>query len=215
MSYFNLPASTIVNRFIPKNAFDDYTNTKQKKKFVDLIDKITWTNKLTKKTINLEGKEINEVQVFEIKIKVKSDIKEILEIIDKSIPYHIIFILSYEDSMMISTSQKHLNPLNHDNAVVDWRFNTDWFIASENKFQLNLKKNIDFIYADLCAQITGYAIEKRNINDIVKYNQQITNLKSQIQLLENKIKSEKQFNKKVELNLELKKLKENIIKILF
>ena len=35
MSYFNLPASTIVNRFIPKNAFDDYTNTKQKKKFVE------------------------------------------------------------------------------------------------------------------------------------------------------------------------------------
>jgi len=206
MSYFNLPSSSSVNRFIPKNAFDDYTNTKQKKKFVDLIDKITWSNKLTKKTINLDGKEINEVQVFEIKTKVKSDIKELLEVIDKAIPYHIIFILSYEDVMMISTSQKHLNPLNHDNAVVDWRFNTDWFSKSENKFQLNLKKNIDFIYADLCAQITGYAIEKRNMNDIIKYNQQITNLKSQIQQLVSKIKSEKQFNKKVELNLELKKL---------
>lgn len=210
MSYFNLPASTIVNRFIPKNAFDDYTNYKQKKKFVELVDKITWINKLTKKTINLESKEISEIQVFEIKIKEKSDIKELLEVIDKAIPYHIIFILSFENSIMISTAHKHLNPINQDKAVVDWRFTSEWLDNTNNKYNLNLKKNIDFIYSDLCSQLTGYTHEKKSINDIIKYNQKISSLKSQIKLLESKIKSEKQFNKKVELNLEMMKLKEDL-----
>lgn len=210
MSYFNLPASTIVNRFIPKNAFDDYTNTKQKRKFVELVDKITWSNKLTKSTLNLESKEISEIQVFEIKVKEKSDIKELTEVIDKAIPYHIIFILSFENSIMISTAHKHLNPVNQDKAVVDWRFTSDWLDASDNRYKLNLKKNIDFIYSDLCSQLSGFPNDKRNINDIIKYNQKVSTLKSQIQLLESKIKSEKQFNKKVELNLQLKRFEEDL-----
>ena len=74
MTYFELPKSTIVNRFIPKNAFDEYTNSSQKKKFTDIIDKITWQNKLSKDTINLDGVDVKELQVFEIKLKKKEKI---------------------------------------------------------------------------------------------------------------------------------------------
>ena len=37
---FNLPKSTVVKKVIPKNAFDTYTNTKQKKAFADKIVRI-------------------------------------------------------------------------------------------------------------------------------------------------------------------------------
>ena len=122
MNYFNLPISTNVNRFIPKNAFDAFTSAKQKKKFTDVIDKITWLNKLSKETINLTGKEVLELQIFEIKLKEECYPKDLLDIIDKSIPYQIIFVLSYHDIILISTSKKHNHPLNQDNAVVDWSF---------------------------------------------------------------------------------------------
>ena len=95
MSFFNLPKQTQVNKSIPKKTFDSYINSKQKKLFIDIIDKIKWTNKLSTETINLEGKEISEIQVFEIILRRKEDIEKLLEIIDKSIPYHIIFVLTF------------------------------------------------------------------------------------------------------------------------
>ncbi len=206
MSYFNLPISSNVNRFIPKNAFDAFTNAKQKKKFTDIIDKITWLNKLSKETINLTGKEVPELQIFEIKLKEECYPKDLLDIIDKSIPYQIIFVLSYQDTILISTSKKHNHPLNQDNAVVDWSFATQWFLANENKYQLNLKISLDFVYADFCSQLSNYTQEQKDITKIIDHDKYLKGLKKQIADLKKAIKAEKQFNKKVELNIQLRKL---------
>ena len=89
---FNLPKSTVVNRVIPKNAFDEFTNTKQKKAFTEKIERIRWLNKLSAETINLSGSDVKEIQVFQIELKQKDSIPELLKIIDKSIPYRILFI---------------------------------------------------------------------------------------------------------------------------
>lgn len=206
MSYFDLPISTNVNRFIPKNAFDAFTNAKQKKKFTDVIDKITWLNKLSKETINLTGKEITELQIFEIKLKEECYPKDLLDIIDKSIPYQIIFVLSYQNAILISTSKKHTHPLNQDNAVVDWSFATEWFISKENNYQLNLKISLDFVYTDFCSQLSNYNQEQIDIDKIIDHDKYLKGLKKQIAELKKAIKAEKQFNKKVELNIQLRKL---------
>lgn len=206
MSYFNLPISTTVNRFIPKNAFDAFTNAKQKKKFTNVVEKITWLNKLSKETINLAGKEIEELQIFEIKLKEECYPKDLLDIIDKSIPYQIIFVLSSQDAILISTSKKHSHPLNQDSAVVDWSFATEWFISTENNYQLNLKISLDYVYTDFCSQLSNYNQEQKDITKIIDHDKYLKGLKKQIADIKKAIKAEKQFNKKVELNIELRKI---------
>ena len=62
MDFFNLPARAKVGRVVPKNAFDEYTNTKQKKLFTDCILRITWTHKLSADMLNLDTKDIQEIQ---------------------------------------------------------------------------------------------------------------------------------------------------------
>lgn len=208
MTYFELPKSTIVNRFIPKNAFDDYTNSSQKKKFTDTIDKITWLNKLSKDTINLDGNDVKEIQIFEIKLKTKEKIQTLLNVIDKAIPYHIIFIVKFGEETYLSTSKKH-NHINNENvAVVDWNFTTEWQPSSEKKTKLNLKESIDFIFTDFCSQISGF--HSKNINEIIEKDSSKTKLKKQIEDLELRIKREKQFNLKVEMNNTLKKIKDQL-----
>ena len=86
MDFFDLPKRTKVGRVIPKNHFDTYTNSKQKKQFTDYILRITWTNKLSSEIINLDFKEIREIEVFKVELKEKIDIPGILEIINKTIP---------------------------------------------------------------------------------------------------------------------------------
>jgi hypothetical protein len=212
MTYFELPKSTIVNRFIPKNAFDGYTNSSQKKKFSEIIDKITWLNKLSKETINLDGNEVKEIQIFEIKLKRKEKIQLLLNIIDKAIPYHIIFIISCGEEIYLSTSKKHNHINNENKAVIDWSFTTDWLSISKKKIVLNLKENIDFIYTNFCSQISGF--QSKDIKEIIENDSVKTKLKRQIEDLEIKIKNEKQFKLKVEMNERLKNLKIEYINII-
>lgn len=205
MNYFVLPETTKVQRIIPKNTFESYTNSQQKKLFSEKITRITWLQKISKETINLSSNEINEIQIFRIELKIKEEIGAILEIIDKAIPYHIIFIVEYGDDIYLSTSKKHSSPINENNSVIDWTFKSAWFSVTDQKYRLNLKQNIDAVFKDICLQILDRNdLVNQTIHSIIDAQQQIEALQREISKLKSSIMKAKQFNRKVELNLMLK-----------
>lgn len=202
MDYFLLPETTKVRRIIPKNTFDPYTNSQQKKLFSDKVTRITWIQKISKETINLPSNDISEIQIFKIELKVREDISAILAIIDKAIPYHIIFIVEFDNLLYLSTSKKHSHPADENTAVIDWTFKTDWHSQSDRLYKLNLKKSIDAVFKDLCIQLTGRQdLAHESIEAIIEFQQQVIQLKKEIVQLESSISKSKQFNKKVEFNL--------------
>lgn len=207
MDFFNLPVRTKVGRVVPKNAFDEYTNTKQKKLFTDCIQRISWTHKLSADTVNLDAKHIQEIQVFKVELKQKSDILKILEIINKSIPYHIVFWVEHDQEAYISTASKHSHPTNDDVAVIDWTFTSDWFNKDDNSYAFNLKGSLDAVFKDLCVQLTGKPeLDKQSLDSILKNQQEVDSLKNEISKLKSAISRSKQFNHKVELNQKLHRL---------
>lgn len=214
MDFFNLPERTKVGRVVPKNAFDEYTNTKQKKLFTDCIQRISWTHKLSADTVNLDAKDIQEIQVFKVELKQKSDILKILEIINKCIPYHIVFWVEHDKEAYLSTASKHPHPTNEDVAVIDWTFTSDWFNKDDNSYAFNLKGSLDKVFKDMCVQITGKReLASQPLNIIVKKQQEVKRLNKEISNIESLIVRSKQFNKKVDLNLKLIKLKADLKKI--
>jgi len=215
MDLINLPPTTKVNRVIPKNAFDNYTNTRQKKLFSDLITRITWTHKLSPQTVNLQAKEIQEIQIFQVELKTMTDIQTVLAIIDKAIPYTIIFIVEYDESMYISTSTKHAHPVKEDNSVIDWTFKTDWFLKIENKYSIILQKSLDFVHHDLCIQIAGKpAMSNKPIDELIEFKREILILEKEIARLKSGIKNGKQFNQKVDLNIKLKETEDQLLNLI-
>lgn len=214
MDYFGLPETTKVLRVIPKNSFDKITNTKQKKALADKVQKITWLNKLSKETINLEHKEIEEIQVFEVRMKIKDRIESLLDIIDKSIPYHIIFVVRYNDFKFFRACKKHIHPTSENVSVLDWVFTSDWMASNDDHYELILKKNIDSIFEEFCFQLSG---EKRKRNQSL--DAAIERLKKRDKLLKeiSKLKSSiakgTQFNRIVELNVELKMKEKELTKV--
>lgn len=214
MDFFNLPSRTKVGRVVPKNAFDEYTNTKQKKLFTDCIQRISWTHKLSTDTVNLDAKDIKEIQVFKVELKEKTDILKILEIINKAIPYHIVFWVEFKEQAYISTAAKHPHPTNEDISVVDWTFTSDWFDLATTPFQINLKNSLDAVYKDLCVQLTGKPdLSKKSMDSILQNQQEIDQLKKEVARLKSAISRSKQFNEKVELNLKLKTAEKELKKI--
>jgi Domain of unknown function (DUF4391) len=204
MELFTLPQSTKVQKVVPKNAFDEYTNSKQKKLFSDKVLRITWLNKLAPSTVNLEAKDVKEIQIFKIELKVKEEIKAILDIINKATVYHIIFIVSFEEEIYLSTSAKHPHPANENNAVIDWTFKTDWFQPALNAYSLSLKKSIDAVYHDFCRQLSAKPDNtNQSLQHLVQYSKDRDSLEKEIAQLKSKIKNANQFKIQVELNLVL------------
>ncbi|MEZ4776596.1 MAG: DUF4391 domain-containing protein [Bacteroidia bacterium] len=211
MEIFSLPYTTKVNRVIPKNAFDNYTNTKQKKLFTDCIARITWTHKISTDTVNLDFKDIKEIQVFTVELKVKEDIKQVLDIIDKAIPYIIIFIVVYDSQIYFSTSAKHQHPLNEHNAIVDWTFKTGWFQLPDNQYKLQLKKSLDAVYLDFCAQLSiSGKLSPHSLQKLIDFEKNIFSLQKEIAKVKSAMTNSRQFNEKVELNLKLKRLEKEL-----
>jgi hypothetical protein len=209
---FQLPLSTHVNRVIPKNAFDQFTDTKEKKDFVDKIDKIRWLYKIATDTTNLPPGEVVELQVFEISLRKRDEIPGLIKVIDRSIPYPIIFILTFGEELMFSLSKKHPHPTHEDKAVIDWTFTTTWVKRHESSYRLNLKESLDYVFADFCRQLAGKNSDRSRISVplLIEREKKIQELQTSIRKLEAAIARAKQFNRKVELNIELQRRREEL-----
>lgn len=210
---FNLPQSTTIQKVIPKNAFDSYTNTKQKKSFSDKIIRVTWSNKIAFDTVNLNGVDVSEIQFFKIELKERIVIKDLLSIIDKSIPYHIIFWIEFDNEFYISTSAKHINTKNENIAVIDYTFISDWHLIENNPYKIELRNNLDWIFKKICDQLKSIDTETKSISELVKKQKSNDALFREIEKLKAAIANCKQFNKKVELNMRLKELEKRKIEI--
>ena len=211
MEFFDLPDKVKVNRVVPKNAFDSFTNSKQKQMFTDLIKRITWSYKLSETTTNLPAKEVKEIQIFFVELKQKEKVQALLDIIDKSIPYPIIFLVNYEGNYYFSTSTKHPHPVYENISVIDWTFNSEWMQEEEMKsYSLTLKKSLDNVYEGFCYRLAGEN-NSSSLADLVEHQEKQATLEAAIDQLQKKMKSSKtQFKDKVELNQELNKKKKEL-----
>ena len=98
---FGFPQTTDFNKRIPKQKFYENIEVSPalKRAFVDQIRLIHWRNKLAASTINVAvGETVSEIEVIEIRLASPQIDEAVLKQIDKEIPYHILFILSFEDS---------------------------------------------------------------------------------------------------------------------
>ena len=94
-----LPQSTEFNKRIPKQKFYENltVSASLKQSFVDQIKTIYWRNKIAASTVNIsEGNDVEEIEVFEIKLTGQNIDEGILKQMDKEIPYHILFLLEFE-----------------------------------------------------------------------------------------------------------------------
>lgn len=199
-----MPRRTYVGRVVPKNAFDTYINTNQKKWFTDYVLRISWLNKLSVETINLKGIDVQEIQLFQIELKIREKIPKVTEIIDKAIPYHIIMIVRYEDEYYLTTSAKHSHTTNEHVAVIDRTFSSDWEYLKDFSYFLNLEKDLDFVHKYFCLQLENRLdFEEQSKENIIEFFAKKSRLEKEVQALENKVKKARQFNRKVELNREL------------
>jgi len=209
-----LPKTTDFNKRIPKEKFYENLNVTPtvKKSFVEQIKVIYWRNKIAATTTNLAaGTTVNEIEVFEIKLKGSLLDESVLRQIDKEIPYHILFLLEYDGKYQAWTAYKEASAGNTAFKVNQY-YHTDWMAEDELHLKLD-GLSVDAVYENFVYQIAGDVLQAENGESLkvaVERDEKIKNLKKQIEVLQTKIRKEKQLNVQMKLNAELKKLKKEL-----
>lgn len=216
-----LPETTEFNKRIPKQKFYENINVTPalRRIFIDQIKVVYWRNKIAPSTINLEaGTDVTEIEVFEVKLnRVPLDVS-VLRQIDKEISYHIIFLLEFEGKYQAWTAYKERAGSGSNAFKVDTYYHTDWLFEDELILKLD-GLNMDAVYGNYVRQIAGDILQvgtgaAENLKEAVERSKQVQLLQKQIDALKKKVRKEKQLNRQMELNAELKRLKKQLEEII-
>jgi len=216
-----LPRSTEYGKRIPKQKFYDNLSISSDLKcvFVEQIATVYWSNKISADTLNVAAGEIvKEIEAFTIRLNQRSLDTRVLQQIDKQIPYYILFVLEYEDKVQAWIGYKEPSLAGTNSFKVNSYYNTEWMPPND----LTLKiagLSMDAVYDGCVRQIAGERLgfktadiegTTESLKDAVERDLKRQRLVKEIAALESKIAKEKQFNKQVELNAELKRLRKEL-----
>ena len=210
-----LPKSTEFNKRIPKQKFYDNLSVTPaiKKAFTEQIKIIYWRNKLAATTLNLApGEQVIEIEVFEVKLTSPALDENVLRLIDREIPYHILFLLEYNGKYQAVMGYKEAAGSGKAAFKVEHYYRTEWL--SEKDLPLHLEGlTIDAVYENYIRQIAGEglsSVEDITLKESVEQQERREQLEKRIAALEVRIKKAKQLNRKMELKAEIKKLQSEL-----
>ncbi|MFW1822939.1 DUF4391 domain-containing protein [Acinetobacter baumannii] len=223
MKLYKFPPQAKVDRLIPKNKFYEQgkANTKIEQLFVNQVENIRWAYKLASSTIHLQDQEdLKEIQIFRVKSRVEDLDVSILSFIDKLILTPIIFEVVYQDKVKVVATYKRLNQADKTKAVIGQYYASEW-LEDHDRVELPIYLKLADLYEHFIAQILPIALSKDQENDNESFSielqlqksQQLESLQKQLDKLKSKLRTEKQFNRKVELNKHIHALESDLKKL--
>lgn len=213
---YGLPDSTTVNRKIPKKKFYENLNVSStlKRSFVEEIQAIYWSNKIAPSTVNIqEGNCVKELEVFTIELNGNTMNEAVLRQIDREIPYHILFVLKFEENVQAWISYKESSGNNQTAFRVEKYYHSDW----QKDYCISLDGlSMDEFYENVVRHIAGESFENlvhtqgESLHETVERESLAQQLESQIEKLKIQLRKEKQLNKQFEINGKIRKIKEEL-----
>lgn len=193
-----LPKACVVDKFIPKKTFYEKVNISNsiREEFTDKLSKIYWRYKISEDTINISKTEdVEEIEVFILELKEKYNCKNIIKVITKNIPYPILFYIKYENDFQYAIKY------NDEVFFSEWNDNISFTFSG---------LNIEVIYDNIVKSIVKIDNSVIDVNAELQKQNILQNLEKEISKLENKIRSEKQFNIRVQYNEQITEIKKKI-----
>ena len=174
---------------------------------------VYWRNKLAATTLNLTaGEAVKEIEVFEVRLNAPQLDEAVLRQIDKEIPYHILFILTCDGKAQAWIGYKEATASGGNAFKVSRYYHTDWVSEDELQFRVD-GLSMDAVYENLVRQIAGDALQVdsgESLQASVERDEKRRQLEKHIAALESKMRKEKQLNRRMEINVAIKKLRKRL-----
>lgn len=234
----SIPDSCYLGKKIFKKLFYENAqlNATDKKAFTHDIEDIEWKYTLKPDTINIsryedEEREYDEIAVIQVNLKELHRHKRIAQVIQRAIPYPLLIVFTHNSSIALNVAAKRINRADREKIMVEEFQDTPWLDVEspadhEKEFLDSLTitnfsyNNFYEFYTDLtervvalnCAELSGTftAEAPQEYGNRAEILETINSLQQKQTELRAALKKESQFSQKVELNMQIKKLAEQI-----
>lgn len=210
---FAYPERARKDRVLPKNKI--YGNarltTALRQRFVTEIDQIIWRYVLGPENLDLPARgAVQEIQVFEIALNTGTLREDVLRTIDRAIPSLLFFELTFQGQVRFAAAYKRVSDADATQTVVDTYFETPWQDAAISRRPMPVALNMAGLYEQMLRQhmlASPLALRPRtgeSLQETVDRGNRIRAKRRECKQLEAKLRRETQFNRKVEINSDLR-----------
>lgn len=231
--FLNIPDSCFIGSTIYKKLFYENADLsgRDKSLFTETINKITWLYCLKPETINIqaykdEARDYPEIEVIEVLLHRDYGLKKIAEIIMRTIPYPMLMIFKLDDKIQFYVAHQRVSQSDSSKNTMEESISTAWLDNdSDLLVKLNIKQmrftNFYALYSDIVDAISIYNLStimptEGNITGAQarQLSAKIEDIEQEIISLRSRLKKETQFNRRMELNIQIKKLEQSKNKLL-
>jgi len=207
------PANTLLGSNVPKNKFYQKleVSARLKQRFTDDIASFRWLYKLAPSTLNVaDGQRVHEIAIFVATLKQRDCPHDVFLFIDRHLPRHVVFILEHEGQCKWLLNYKEWKNEKAGTFHIVQTFATDWMAPDQLSLPLE-GQTMDALYEAMAGRISGFGTtDAADTRRIIDWEDRIRKASRTLEALQRKIKSERQFNRQVELNREARALKQQI-----
>jgi hypothetical protein len=180
--------------------------------FVAQVESITWAYKLSPETINLPAKPAApEIEVFEVALKLPDVSHSVLRCIDKAMPRPILFNLRFEGHTQPIAAYKRPSDAAGDQWVLGDYHAAPWQTDGDARSALPLALDLQGLYEQLLRQhLAAPARAGESLRDQLDRLAALAAKQAAAATLEARLNAEKQFNRKVEINAQLRTIRNEL-----
>lgn len=213
-----------VNQFIAKKNFVNFGElTKaEKDELSESVKKITLAYQLQPVNINIKPykddiREYPLINVIEVAVDIKANVKRLSYIVMATIPYPCVVVFVSEGKMQLAVAHQRTNLSDSTKNVLEEVILTGWLDFKDSLFHINVMNLSNFytLYCDIVDTISILNAKKVSAVEALTGEQardltaKIEKIEAELAILRGKLKKETQFNRKMELNIEIKKLEKH------
>lgn len=205
---YDYPRAARFGRIVPKSKIYDAARVggKVRQLFVDQVDQISWSYKLAPETINLGATpSVPEIQIFSVRLRGANIDHDVLHAIDKAIAFPILFELTKITERKLIAAFKRPSEADSEKWVVSEYFEADWEPVDNPRRRLPRVLDLGALYDRVLSELMPMPPKKgEKLPQRVARIETIRAKERDIGRIKMRLAREKQFNKKVAINAELR-----------
>lgn len=213
-AFISFPKQAAFGRVLPKNKIYEHSGAKTRLKdlFVTQVEQIVWQYKLAPETIKLPAKPgVPEIQVFSVQLKTPQLHEEVLRCIDGAVQYPILFELSYDGQTQVKACYKRpvlkKGEADASKWVISDYFASPWLAADAPRESMPMALDLAALYEQLLRRLIPLTPRAgEGLAALVERTNQVRSKQREVDQTQARLNKEKQFNRKVEINAQLRKL---------
>ena len=213
-AFLSYPPQAAFGRTLPKSKLYEHSSAGARLKtlFVQHVEQIVWQFKLAPETINLPARPaVPEIQVFGIQLKNPELSFDVLRAIDQAVQFPIVFELAHAGRTQVVACHKRPNESDASQWVLSDYFASGWLAGDAQRSVMPVALHLGSLYEQLLRALMPLpARSHETLAEQIARLGAVAAKQRETAKTVARLDKERQFNRKVAINADLRRLQSEL-----